>query len=529
MSDKIALGNLKIRCRFPIITLLKCCIHTKYGEHTSVSITCIAKDKEAKNVLANVMEEELEIVSREESGREEILFLGIIVKADIREEGQYARLQMQAVSYTWKMDIERKSRSFQNLSKTYKDVAEAIAREYDADMRWNLPDKQLEHPLIQYQETDYRFLKRILSHLKGDITPEDIKMGICFYAGMRTGNNKGSIELNKYTHSLVLFGDKQRTDNLKERKRTGYEIADMDSVRTGDVIQIQGKTYYVRETRMSFEQNVSSCWCWAFEKECFETIKIPADSLKGAVLTGKVLKTQQEVVRMHLDIDREQPVEEAYDFPWKPITGNLFYCMPETGTKAALYFGKTEEGSGAVTYNVRENGEECSELSDYHNRYFTVKSSKRMYLKPSEIGLLNMTGQNAEIALKDASLLQMKTINKLSILAEGQVELKGKNVTLVTPKEATLVRKDIMMPTVINLCNAFDAIGQSGNFAAIPQVAEKKRRKPNLSQEKEEYSLEGAISAILSNIPADGVENDIMGMIAGSMPVLTRIPGNESR
>ena len=220
MSDKIALGNLKIRCRFPIITLLKCCIHTKYGEHTSVSITCIAKDKEAKNVLANVMEEELEIVSREESGREEILFLGIIVKADIREEGQYARLQMQAVSYTWKMDIERKSRSFQNLSKTYKDVAEAIAREYDADMRWNLPDKQLEHPLIQYQETDYRFLKRILSHLKGDITPEDIKMGICFYAGMRTGNNKGSIELNKYTHSLVLFGDKQRTDNLKERKRT---------------------------------------------------------------------------------------------------------------------------------------------------------------------------------------------------------------------------------------------------------------------------------------------------------------------
>ena len=33
---------------------------------------------------------------------------------------------------------------------------------------------------------------------------------------------------------------------------------------------------------------------------------------------------------------------------------------------------------------------------------------KRMCLKPSEMGLLNMEEQNAEIAIKDASLLNMK-------------------------------------------------------------------------------------------------------------------------
>lgn len=139
------------------------------------------------------------------------------------------------------------------------------------------------------------------------------------------------------------------------------------------------------------------------------------------------------------------------------------------------------------------------------------------------MGLANLSGQNAEIALKDAAFLQMKAANKLSLLAEGQVQLKGKNVTLTTPKEATLVKKDLIAPTVINLCNAFDAIGKSGNFAAVPQIEEKKRRKPESPQVQEEYSLKGAVAAILSNIPAEGGESEVMGAIAGSMPVVTKL------
>lgn len=154
------------------------------------------------------------------------------------------------------------------------------------------------------------------------------------------------------------------------------------------------------DSHISFDHNDLNCVCQVFEKQCFETEKIPADTLKGTVLTGKVLKTGQEKVRLHLDIDKEQAEDETYEFLWKPVTGNLLYCMPEEGTKAVLYFGKADESTGTVIYNIRENGE---------------------------------TGENAEIALKDASFLQMKTTNKLSLLAEGKVQLKGKNVMLLMP------------------------------------------------------------------------------------------------
>ncbi len=519
MPDKMTLGNLCVKCRFPIMSLLNCNIYSRYGECTRAEIKCVVKGSEVRNKLADIAEEKLEIVH--EGEEEEKVFNGIIQQAELMEEGQHAILSLRAVSYLWKMDIEKKSRSFQNLNLTYKVVAQIVIQDYGADMEWNIPDRKLNAPLIQYQETDYCFLRRMISHLKGGILSQDLRTGICFGAGLKEGYRRKEIDIDKYRHSWILH--KGTNDKLADKRRSGIEIEGMDLVRVGECLQVYGKSFYVMEADLSFEQGDLNCRCRIFEKECFETEKLSADTLKGAVLTGKVLKTGQEKVKLHLEIDREQDVDEAYEFCWKPVTGNLFYCMPEEGTKAALYFGKTDESSGTVILNIRENGEACGELEDYNNRYFTTEDSKRMYLKPSQMGLANLSGQNAEIALKDAAFLQMKTANKLSLLAEGQVQLKGKNVTLTTPKEATLVKKDLISPTVINLCNAFDAIGKSGNFVAAPQIEEKKRRKPESSQVQEEYSLKGAVAAILSNIPAEGGESEVMGAIAGSMPVVTKL------
>lgn len=526
MAEKITYEQLRTSCRFTFLTIHKCSIHARYGEHTRAEVSGIVKGDAAKAVIPDISDEKLEIYSQSKDGSKKILFIGVIQNVKLVEEGQYAVLHLSAVSYTWKMDIERKSRSFQNLSLTYQDVVQAVSGEYGADVRWNIADRKLPYPLIQYQETDYEFLTRILSHLQGRITPESSVpgAGICFYAGMREGNSRGNIDLSQYVHTTLPFRDRNRIDTSRKKQQVGYEITDMDYMEAGDMLQIHGRNLYVMESESVFEDSMLNCTCKVFPKECFEAEKLPADTLRGTVITGTVLETGQEKVKLHLDIDKEQAKEEAYQFSWKPITGNLFYCMPETGTKAALYFDKNDEDDTRVIYNIRTNGGECGELADYNDRYFTTDNRKRMYLKPSEIGLLNMEEQNAEIAIKDASLLNMKTSNQISILAEGQVELKGKEVTFTAPKEATLVRKDILSPTVINMCNAFDAIGCTGNFASTaPQVVEKKRKAAVPSQKMEVYSLNGAVDSILSNIPADDLENPLMEAVAGSMPVISKI------
>ena len=182
--------------------------------------------------------------------------------------------------------------------------------------------------------------------------------------------------------------------------------------------------------------------------------RIPAGTLEGAVLTGRILETRRELVKMHLDIDREQDPQGAYWFPWKPAAGNLLYCMPETGTKAALYFGRADESTGEAIYNIRENGEQCGELADHNNRYFTTDGGKRMYMEPSVMGLLNMAGKNAEMALNDGAVMGVRATSKKSLLAGGQVGLKGKNGSVATPKEATPGRKSRPSPTVVKLGTA---------------------------------------------------------------------------
>lgn len=513
MSGQISIGQLQINSRFTFLSMLNCNIHSKYGKHTKAEIIGTVKSSEAITVLSNVSEDKVEIISRNDNGAEDMLFIGVIEYVEIKQEGQYALLTVKAVSYTWKMDIEKKSRSFQDLTMTYKDIAEQVLGEYGVVMSWNLSDKLMEYPLIQYKETDFCFLKRILSHLKGSISVSDTQEKENLCAGLRAGSFLGEIDLKGKNYSVVP---------IRENRLLGYKIENMNFARVGDVLSIHGHTYYVMEVEAVCQRNILNCTCFVFPSKCFEVERMSADTLRGTVIIGKVLKAEQEMLKLHLEIDEEQIDGTAYRFPWKPITGNLLYCMPEEGSRVALYFGEGEEKSGAAIYNIREIDGEREEIAYCGDRYFTTRHEKRMYLSPSENGFVNLKEQNAKISLKDNSCLEVKSCHKISIMAEGQIKLKGKKTNIMAQKETTLVKKDIMSPTVINLCNAFDAVGNIGDFTSISTEL-KVNKKRNVNRTPiERYSLNGAVETILSNIPAVEMGSTIMEAVAGSMPVISR-------
>ncbi len=516
MTEKTADRQIFIKCRFRIINIQSCVIHARYGHHTRAEATAVVERDSAGAALMDTADETVMITGRDNNtATEQILFSGVIESLELAEEGGYAVLCLKAVSHTWKMDIQKKSRSFQNVSMTYRDVAKMVIQEYGASMIWNAPDRKLEYPLIQYRETDYQFLARLLSHLHDGITAGDFQAGISLHAGLRDGDDRGDIALEQHIYRTQPFcGGRMHTGTA------GYHIDGMDFARIGDRMQIHGMPFYVMEADTIFERGCLQCSCHVFPGHCFQVSRIPAGTLEGTVLTGRILETRKELVKMHLDIDREQTPQGAYWFPWKPVTGNLLYCMPETGTKAALYFGRSDESAGEVIYNIRENGEQCGELADHNNRYFTTDGGKRMYMEPSAMGLLNMAGKNAEIALNDGAVLGVRTTSRMSLLAEGQVELKGKNVSVTTPMEATLVRKDLLSPTVVNLCNAFDSIGQVGSFASnAGQVTEKKRKRTSPGQPAEPYGVEDITRDVLASIPAAGMGSPAVAAVAASMPV----------
>lgn len=523
MKKKISDMQLHIKCRFHILSIHTCTIHARYGQHTYAEATAAVESDKAETALMDTENDSIRITGRDDdSATEKILFSGVIQAVDLSREGGYSILSLKAVSHTWLMDIQKKSRSFQDVSMTYHDVAQIVARGYGASLIWNAPDRQLGHPLIQHRETDYQFLARLLSHLQEGITAGDFSAGISIHAGIRDGEDQGELLLEQYEHTLKAFCREKKYSTLPAKFK-GYRIAGTAFTRIGDQFRIHGMPFYVMEADTHFTEGCLKCSALLFPGECFRTEKIPAKTLEGAVITGRILETRQEFVKVHLGIDRAQDADSAYEFPWTPATGNLLYCMPEKGTKAAVYFGSADEASGSVIYSVRENGLLCGELADPQNRYFTTDSQKRMHMEPAEMGLLSMTGSTAEISIEDGRGLGLQTAGKISLLAEGQVELKGKNVSMMAPKEATFVRKDILSPAVINLCNAFDSIGRVGSFASnAAQVTEKKRKRTAPAKAAEKYAVGDIVCDLLSSIPAGDMGSSVMEAVAAGMPVFSR-------
>lgn len=178
-----------------ILDVQECRVLAKYGEHTKAKVKAIGREEEEKETLIHRSEEKVHIQMRKMQTQGDVLveslFSGILEQVEMREEGRHRIFLLEAVSETWKMDVEKKSRSFQDISMTYRELAENIVMEYGGTLFWNLRNRQMEYPLIQYKETDYEFLQRLLSHLQGGICAGDFTKRLGIHGGNRDGRRQG--------------------------------------------------------------------------------------------------------------------------------------------------------------------------------------------------------------------------------------------------------------------------------------------------------------------------------------------------
>ncbi len=107
-------------------------------------------------------------------------------------EGHLLTVLICGIGETAKMDREKKKQSFQKSEMTYGQVVQKIARNYQGStVIWNIgDDKNIDKPLIQYEETDWEFLIRLCSHLHEVIVP-DLRTGkLGLHFGMCMGREQ---------------------------------------------------------------------------------------------------------------------------------------------------------------------------------------------------------------------------------------------------------------------------------------------------------------------------------------------------
>lgn len=344
------------------------------------------------------------------------LFCGYQEKVEIKEEGRYRIADVQAVSGTILLDQKKCNRVFQKKAQTYMGIANTVTAdtEHSACI---LPgsDMQTGGTLIQYQETDWNFLKRMASQLGLPLVPDISYYYPRFYLGLPEGEKK---ELGEILSCDMCFDGRYYAASgkcLVDRKDfICYDVVTRTSLSLGDKVTYEGrellvsrkKTELVRgEVIFTYRLAGSSYTCVPWEDNPDYT---------GMSFVGAIVGTQGEQVEVAFDIDQTAAGRNRYGFA--PATGNLMYCMPQKGTKTSLYIGNGDEARGIATGCIRTNGSTCEGT--------TIESNGGLVLMAKEgIRLESMTG----IAMQGMSdIMALYAEGASSFCVNGSVDMLGR-------------------------------------------------------------------------------------------------------
>lgn len=374
---------------------------------------------------------------------ERILFTGYIEKAEKKLSGKKLLIKLYLSSATTVLDRKMKSKSFQDTSWSYQTIIKnTIADTQHADGIFSIgEDVCPTMPLIQYRETNWDFILRLASHFNSVVYPDIHESNPKFYFGMPKKNGTTEFLPEEYIKGLSShfyeLGGSQCGYSKKEFEY--YQVFSYQFYEIGTETEFHGEKFQICEIEGKLIGS-ELVFTYLLGKKVIVALRRKQNLLfAGMALLGNVLSVEEETVKIHLDIDKEQPETTAYPYEWVPDTGSVMYCMPQVGTRVSLYFSNAEESSAMAINCVRSNGDVCPKTSNTDDRYLETEYGKEMVMKPDSMGLdTEDTGQS--MSMFDKEGICFSSSKNITVVAEKKLKLKGKNVYLETPTELKMAK-----------------------------------------------------------------------------------------
>lgn len=382
------------------------------------------------------------------------IFSGVVYSCNIHRENELFFAVLHLSGVTSVLDLMPRSRSFQDITMTYRQVVEDVLKDTpnaSADFS-EVANQPIGKPIIQYQETDWVFIKRLASMLGVQLLPTYMSDLPHFSFGV-TAQDTNILEANEYTVAL---------DNRF------YELGSSEAgVYKADFIcySVPSVQYFRLGASVSFnEQLLTICEHSGYlvDGELLYSYKVGRPGflrqreiinpkLIGLSLEGNITQTDREIVNIKLDIDAGRDAG-VYPFSWTPESGNLMYCMPKLGMRATLYLPSSDTGEAVVVTSPRTNGDNCGEMVDPQMRAFTTEHGKKMHLFPETI-LFSGGAENEtlQIKLNQLNCILMESTRAIQFVAKWNIDITAPVVSLNSPQEIQTSRSRIQAEAKIGL------------------------------------------------------------------------------
>lgn len=408
----------------------------KINEHARLYVRGVLKEGEEDSLIGQSWD--TQPVKLTEEGK--TLFCGVALDVGVICESGVYYLEAEAVSWTVKMDREKKKRSFQEKGRSYQSIVNQLAAQAGGTAKCVAPDKQIENLLLQYRETDWEFLKRLASHSSSVLVADPAGETPSFSFGLADGASYEE-ETSKADFSVRKKVARYRTLSQCEDISYQEEDAVEYTVRTehaaleiGDMVSIKGQSLYVREVKLCLKGSVFLCTCSATTKQGISAAKIWHPHCSGLTLDGKVLKAENDTVKVHLAIDQTQEEAKAYPFPYatgysaENHTG--WYVMPETGDTVQVIFPTEDENRAYAVQSVRQ--EDTDKTADPGVKYLRTPDGKEIKLDREEI-LITANDGITFLRIHEKTGVDVYTDKEVNVISGGNITVNsGDNISMTS-------------------------------------------------------------------------------------------------
>ena len=341
----LIIENLEIEIALPIYLVENFVIKTVPNMHTVCNINGVLEKNPGETILTDKKDMDIHIKYKGNT-----VFRGFVEEISIYSSADVHYFELKAYSYSKKLDNKEHTELFQNIEKTYGDLAREVARRYSGDIsKYNIKDKEIKSPVLCYKESAWDFAVRMASCIKTFIYPSMEYDKPHIHMGIHTGKmiEPGGI----ISESKDLIRKNENTSRIEYRLRT-YNSYDI-----GDNIALDNKILTLYKKEVEFTNGELIFNFQGVERSYIEDMIYPLENenITGLSLMGEIKRYKDGKVYLRLDIDKKDP---KYGFDWYPETGNALYAVPDVGERAQLYISGM--GTGDM-YVVRTFGSKGSD------------------------------------------------------------------------------------------------------------------------------------------------------------------------
>nr|WP_246517023.1 RHS repeat-associated core domain-containing protein [Clostridium aciditolerans] len=423
--------SLKIEIPYDAIQVEDIDILDCINDHAYLKLKLLIEEGKIIEYLnKNVSEEKVTVSRIEETGEETKLFVGKISEVSMSYESGVHVMELQAVSYTKDFDIKKNSRAFCNLDMTYQQVITKVLEVYNnkafTDRITN--GQAIGEFVLQYEETDWEFFKRIASHFNGVLLAEATEDYGRFHFGIPDLNNNQEINIDDYEVVKDI-------DCFNKREAMGFEENFLQEYTTWNIVSpiklILGEKVLFNKVECVvakihtevYKEEIRTIYTLGLQRG-LRTAYMVNHKIFGMSIPATVKDVQGNTMSVHFEID---PVYEACSnqkYFTYAIESSAWYCMPEKESKVHIYFPTNDEKEAIAVHAVRSadgSAKYASKTQNPDNKSFSHTAGSEMKLTPSD---MDFSPGGGGVSLKLAQ--------------SGDVSLKGQNINLTAAENLQL-------------------------------------------------------------------------------------------